>query len=195
MAREPDPTADRLFWGRVSGLCREQAQKPRQEGRSSQVVTVFYWKTLIYIFLHSLNTNIARFGKKKKNQNTPKTSTASRLPALTLSSWLGLPLCPPLPWRLGATGLTRRFSKLGRSQEKPLDRPEGWGGVGVGADEMNGKRKKRKKKNPDDRTAHVDLLVPEAKVRSQVADHALRWGVWGQAGGRTDSTDGAGEPA
>lgn len=67
--------------------------------------------------------------------------------------------------------------------------------MGVGADEMNGKRKKRKKKNPDDRTAHVDLLVPEAKVRSQVADHALRWGVWGQAGGRTDSTDGAGEPA
>lgn len=60
----------------------------------------------------------------------------------------------------------------------------------MGADEMNGKKKK---KNPDDRTAHVDLLVPEAKVRSQVADHALRWGVWGQAGGRADSTDGAGE--
>ena len=63
-------------------------------------------------------------------------------------------------------------------------------GWGWGADEMNGK----KKKNPDDRTARVDLLVPEAKVRSQAADHALRWGVWGQAGGRTDSTDGAGEP-
>lgn len=65
-------------------------------------------------------------------------------------------------------------------------------GWGWGADEMNGKKKE--KKNPGNRTAHVDLLVPEAKVRSQVADHALRWGVGGQAGGRTDSTGGAGEP-
>ena len=85
------------FW---AGLQACAGSRPRnQEGRSSQVVTVFYWKTLIYIFLHSLNTNIARFEKKKKkkNQNTPKTSTASRLPALTLSSWLGLPLCSTPP--------------------------------------------------------------------------------------------------
>ena len=34
MVREPDPTADRLFWGRASGLCREQAQKPRGEEQS-----------------------------------------------------------------------------------------------------------------------------------------------------------------
>lgn len=45
-------------------------------------------------------------------------------------------------------------------------------------------KRKRKKKNPDDRTAHIDFLVPEAKVRSKVTDHALRWGAWGQAGGR-----------
>lgn len=54
---------------------------------------------------------------------------------------------------------------------------------------MNGKKKK---KNPDDRTARVDLLVPEAKVRSQVADHALRWGVWGQAGGAQTAQMGLG---
>lgn len=126
------PQQTDCFW---AGLQACAGSRPRnQEGRSSQVVTVFYWKTLIYIFLHSLNTNIARFEKKKKkNQNTPKTSTASRLPALTLSSWLGLPLCPtPSSLEAGATGWTRRFSKLGRSQEKPLDRPEGWGGMRVG---------------------------------------------------------------
>ena len=104
-----------------------------QEGRSSQVVTVFYWKTLIYIFLHSLNTNIARFGKKKKpkhSENTHSFTPACPYPQLLAGS-PAMPH-PPLPWRLGATGWTRRCSKLGRSQEKPLDRPAGWGGMGVG---------------------------------------------------------------
>lgn len=104
-----------------------------QEGRSSQVVTVFYWKTLIYIFLHSLNTNIARFGKKKKTKTLRKhPQLHAYLPLPSALGWVSRYVPPPLPWRLGATGWTRRFSKLGRSQEKPLDRPEGWGGMGVG---------------------------------------------------------------
>lgn len=121
-------------------------------------------------------------------------STASCLPALTLSSWPGLPPGPPhfpSPESGCQSGDGERLSKLGRSQEKPLDQP-GLGGRG----QMNGKRTQ----NPDDRTAHIDLLVPEAKVRSKVTDHALRWGAWGQAGGRgqrrgEDSTDGGSQPS
>lgn len=41
--------------------------------------------------------------------------------------------------------------------------------------------RKEEKKNPDDQTAHIDLLVPEAKIRSKVTDHA--GGVWGAGGG------------
>lgn len=56
--------------------------------------------------------------------------------------------------------------------------------LGAGADETNRKKGKQNKNNPDDLTAHIDLLVPEAKVRSKVTDHALRWGAWGQVGGQ-----------
>lgn len=56
-------------------------------------------------------------------------------------------------------------------------------GVGVGAEEMNRKRKNNKN-NPDDRTAHNDLLVPEARARSKVTDHAVRRGRGGRQVGR-----------
>lgn len=40
---------------RLWGLCGSKPRNQDKRARAHQVVTVFYWKTLIYIFLHSLN--------------------------------------------------------------------------------------------------------------------------------------------
>lgn len=113
-------------------------------------------------------------------------STASRLPALILSSWLGLPLCsvPPLPppptLEAGCQRVDeKKFSKLGRSQEKPLDRPRGGGG----ADEMNRKRKKTKTKQKQTQTTELPTLTYLSQRRKSEARSRIMLsagGVWGR---------------
>lgn len=157
-----------------------------------------------------LNTILPGLKKKKQktkqtnqnlNQNTPKMSTASRLPALNPQLLAGSPTTPrpspPLPsppQRLRARGWVRRFSKLGRSQEKPLERPGGGvcvcGGRG-GQDELNRKRKRRIQ------TTELPTLTYLSQRRKSEARSRIMLsagGAWGQAGGRRerghrDSTD------
>lgn len=84
--------------------------------------------------------------------------------------------CPSL-LEAGCQGVDEeRFSKLGRSQEKPLDQ-SGWVG--------SMKPTEKEKKCPDDPTAHIDLSQrrkSEAKPRIMLS----AGGVWGQAGGGGD---------
>lgn len=75
----------------------------------------------------------------------------------------------------------KRFSKLGRSQEKPLEQP---GGGGRG--QM--KRTEKGKQNPDERTAHINLLVPQSEARSRIMLSAAEGG--GGAGGRGGGEEG-----
>lgn len=62
--------------------------------------------------------------KKTKQKTKPKhsaKSTASRLPALTLSSWLGLPICPvPPSLKAGAKGWRRVSSWAGPSKSNVI---------------------------------------------------------------------------
>lgn len=97
------PQQTDCFW---AGLQACAGSRPRnQEGRSSQVVTVFYWKTLIYIFLHSLNTNIARFEKKRKTKTLRKRPQLhAYLPLPSALGWVSRYAPPPLPWRLVPQG-------------------------------------------------------------------------------------------
>lgn len=86
-----------------------------QEGRSSQVVTVFYWKTLIYIFLHSLNTNIARFGKKKKTKTLRKhPQLHACLPLPSALGWVSRYAPPPPSLEAGCHRVDEKMLKAGQ---------------------------------------------------------------------------------
>lgn len=76
----------------------------------------------------------------------------------------------------------KRFSKLGRSQEKPLEQP---GGGGRG--QM--KRTEKGKQNPDERTAHINLLVPQSEARSRIMLSAAEGGGAGGRGGGEEGTE------
>lgn len=98
-----------------------------------------------------------------------------------------MPPLPALPWRLGARGWMTRDSQSWAGPRKSHLNNLGVGGRG----QM--KRTEKGKKNPDERTAHINLLVPQSQKQGHGSCSPLQSvgaGRWARRarGGHSDST-------
>lgn len=133
-------------------------------------------------FSSQLELNTILPGLKR---NKTQTKTLRKCPQpyayLPLPSALGwvsnyAPPLPSLPRRLGARGWMTRDSQSWAGPRKSHLIHLGVGGRG---------QMKRTETGKKIQTIELPTLTYLShKVRSKVTDHALRWGVWGQAGGR-----------